>query len=208
VGAPSTDGEHVEFTLEIAGRRQPVQLAFAGVHNVQNALAAAAIGHALGLPPEEIAAGLGDARPAKGRCVWRQAGAVRVLDDTYNASPASLRAALATLEAGRRGGRLVVTLGDMLELGDIAVEAHREAGRAIAAAGVAELIGMGRLAREAVDAAREAGLVESRHTMTLEDTVAHLLKRLAPGDALLVKGSRGMRMERVVDVLTARLGRE
>lgn len=208
VGAPSTDGEHVEFTLEIAGQRQPVQLAFAGVHNVQNALAAAAIGHALGLPPEEIAAGLGDARPAKGRCVWRQAGAVRVLDDTYNASPASLRAALATLEAGRRGGRLVVTLGDMLELGDIAVEAHREAGRAIAAAGVAELIGMGRLAREAVDAAREAGLVESRHTMTLEDTVAHLLKRLAPGDALLVKGSRGMRMERVVDVLTARLGRE
>jgi len=67
---------------------------------------------------------------------------------------------------------------------------------------------MGRLAREAVDAARDAGLAESRHTTTLEDTVAHLLKRLAPGDALLVKGSRGMRMERVVDVLMARLAPE
>ena len=208
IGPVSTDGEHVGFTLAVAGEAHRVRLAFAGVHNVQNALAAAAVGHVLGLAPEAIVTGLEHARPVKGRCVWRQAGAIRILDDTYNASPASLRAALDTLAAGRRGGRLLVTLGDMLELGDIAVEAHRDAGRAIAAAGVAELIGMGRLAREAVDAAREAGIAESRHTTTLEDTVAHLLKRLAPGDALLVKGSRGMRMERVVDVLTARLGPE
>ena len=208
VGRASTDGEHVEFTLRVAGESHRVRLAFAGVHNVHNALAAAAVGHVLGLPPADIVAGLESARPAKGRCVWRPAGAIRILDDTYNASPASLRAALDTLVAGRRGGRMVVALGDMLELGDIAVEAHRDAGRAIAAAGVAELVGMGRLAREVVESAREAGLAESRHTTTLEDTVAHLLKRLAPGDALLVKGSRGMRMERVVDVLTARLGPE
>ena len=208
VGPVSTDGDHVTFTLEVGGERHPVRLSYAGVHNAQNALAAAAVGHVLGLSPAEIAAGLHEARPVKGRCVWRQAGAIRILDDTYNASPASLRAALETLVAGRREGRLVVMLGDMLELGDIAVEAHRDAGRAIAAAGVAEFVGMGRLAREAVDAAREAGLAESRHTTTLEDTVAHLLKRLAPGDALLVKGSRGMRMERVVDVLMARLAPE
>jgi UDP-N-acetylmuramoyl-tripeptide--D-alanyl-D-alanine ligase len=78
----------------------------------------------------------------------------------------------------------------------------------VASAGVAEFIGVGPLAREAVETARKAGLGESHHTSTFEDTVALLLKRLAPGDALLVKGSRGMRMERIVDALIARFGGE
>jgi UDP-N-acetylmuramyl pentapeptide synthase len=102
----------------------------------------------------------------------------------------------------------VVVLGDMLELGDLAEAAHREAGRAVAAAGASEFIGVGRLSRLAVEAAREAGLAEGHHAATFEDTVAQLLKRLAPGDVLLVKGSRGMRMERVVDALVARFGGE
>ena len=97
-------------------------------------------------------------------------------------------------------------LGDMLELGELAVGTHREVGGAVAGSGAAEFIGVGQLARDAVEAAREAGLLESHHTMTFEDTVALLLKRLAPGDALLVKGSRGMRLERVVDALVARFG--
>ena len=71
-----------------------------------------------------------------------------------------------------------------------------------------ELVGVGRLALFAVEAAREAGLAEARHATTFEDTVAHLLKRLVPGDTVLVKGSRGMRLERVVDALVARLARE
>jgi UDP-N-acetylmuramoyl-tripeptide--D-alanyl-D-alanine ligase len=99
----------------------------------------------------------------------------------------------------------VVALGDMLELGAIADEAHREAGRAIAALGADELLGIGPRARLAVESARAAGLREARHVTTFEDTVAHLLKRLTPGDVLLVKGSRGMRLERVVDALMARL---
>jgi UDP-N-acetylmuramoyl-tripeptide--D-alanyl-D-alanine ligase len=195
------------LTLRVGTREHRARLAFAGLHNVTNALAAAAAGHALGLSIGEIARGLEAARPAKGRCVWREAGGVRILDDSYNANPASLRAALETLQAGG-AGRLMVALGDMLELGDLAVEAHREAGRAIADAGVAELVGVGRLAAAAVEAARARGLAGVVHTTTFEDTVAHLLKRVAPGDALLVKGSRGMRMERVVDALLARLGKE
>jgi len=185
-----------------------VRLAFAGRHNVVNALAAAGAGCALGLGLDQIAAGLEAARPAKGRCVWRRSGGITILDDTYNANPSSLVAALDTLAAGAGAARRVVVLGDMLELGAGAEAAHREAGRAIAAAGVAELIGVGRHARTAVEAARASGLAESHHTATFEDTVVLLLKRLVPGDALLVKGSRGMRMEQVVDALMGRFGGE
>jgi UDP-N-acetylmuramoyl-tripeptide--D-alanyl-D-alanine ligase len=195
-------------TLEARDRRQPARLAFAGRHNVVNALCAAGVGLALGLPLADIAAGLETARPAKGRVVWRDAGGVRILDDTYNANPASVLAALETLRAARGARRLVVVLGDMLELGDIAAAAHRDVGEAVAAAGVAELVGVGRHALTAVEAARARGLAEAHHTTTFEDTVALLLKRLVRGDAVLVKGSRGMRMERVVDALLARLGGE
>jgi UDP-N-acetylmuramoyl-tripeptide--D-alanyl-D-alanine ligase len=199
--------EGLALTLEVAGERQAVRLAFAGAHNVTNALAAAAAGLAAGLGLAEIGRGLEAARPARGRCVWRQAGDVTILDDTYNANPAAVRAALDTAAAHRRGRRLIVVLGDMLELGALGEPAHREAGRQAVAAGAAELVGFGSLARLAVEEARAEGLAEAYHTATLDDTVAHLLKRLAPGDLVLVKGSRGMRMERVVDALIARLGR-
>ena len=198
----------VGFTLETSEGRRAVRLRFAGRHNVTNALAAAGVGAALGLPLERIAQGLEAARPAKGRCVWRRCGALRILDDTYNANPESVRAALDALSASAGGARRVVVLGDMLELGPIAEAEHRAMGRAVAASGAAEFVGLGRVARLAVEAAREAGLAESHYAETFEDTVAHLLKRLAPGDAVLVKGSRGMRMERVVDALIARFGGE
>ncbi|HAM56541.1 MAG TPA: UDP-N-acetylmuramoyl-tripeptide--D-alanyl-D-alanine ligase, partial [Candidatus Rokubacteria bacterium] len=209
VGIPAQTEEGLAVTLEIRGARRTARLAFAGRHNVTNALVAAGVGLALGLPLAQIAGGLEAARPPKGRCVWRRAGALLILDDTYNANPVSLRAALDAVAAGHApGNRLVVVLGDMLELGPITEEAHREAGRAVVAAGAALLVGVGRHMREAVEAARDAGLGDTHHVMTFEDTVAHLLKRLAPGDTVLVKGSRGMRMERVVDALVARLARE
>jgi UDP-N-acetylmuramoyl-tripeptide--D-alanyl-D-alanine ligase len=207
VGPVSEDDTGVAFTLEGGGARERVSLALAGRHNVINALAAAAAGIALGIPLPEIARGLASGRPVKGRCVWRSAGDVHILDDTYNASPVSVRAALDTVTARRRGGRLVVVLGDMLELGTMTEEAHREVGRAVAAAGVDELVALGRHAQQAVEAAREAGMAEAQWMRTFEDTVAHLLKRVVPGDVVLVKGSRGMRMERVVDALVARLAR-
>jgi UDP-N-acetylmuramoyl-tripeptide--D-alanyl-D-alanine ligase len=197
----------LQFTLEAAGERQPVTLAFVGLHNLTNALAAAATGVALGLGLPEITRGLTTARPVKGRLVWRQAGRVRILDDTYNANPASVRAALDTALAHRGRSRLLVVLADMLELGPLTEEAHREVGRQVAATAAAEFVGLGTHMGLAVEAARAAGLAEAHHTTTFEDTVAHLLKRVTAGDLVLVKGSRGMRMERVVDALTARLGR-
>lgn len=208
VGAAEETTEGVRFTLEVGGGRRTVALHFTGRHNVVNALAAAGAGRALGLPLDAIAQGLAAARPVKGRCVWRRAGSIRILDDTYNANPVSIRAALETIAAATDCRRRLVVLGDMLELGAISEEAHREAGRAVAASGAAEFVGVGRRMLVAVEAARAAGLGESHHAATFEDTVALLLKRLAPGDALLVKGSRGMRMERVVDALVARFGGE
>ncbi len=208
VGPAEETPEGVRVTLETGGGRRTVTLRFAGRHNIVNALAAAGAAAALGLPLEAIARGLAAARPIKGRCVWKRAGSVRILDDTYNANPVSVRAALETLAAATDARRRIVVLGDMLELGAISEEAHREAGRAVAASGAAEFVGVGRWAMAAVEAARAAGLSESHHAATFEDTVALLLKRLAPGDAVLVKGSRGMRMERVVDALLARFGGE
>ena len=204
--ATDTD-EGLAFTLEAGGSRQPVRIAFAGRHNIVNALAAAAVGVALDVPLEDIARGLAAARPVGGRGVWRRAGEVTILDDTYNASPASVRAALETLAARRAGRRAVVVLGDMLELGAMSDEAHREVGRLVAALPADELVALGRGAGLAVEAARAAGLANVHLAPSFEDTVAHLLKGLAPGDVVLVKGSRGMRMERVVDALVARLAR-
>jgi len=204
------DARTLAFTLESGAERTPVTLALVGRHNVTNALAAAAVGVALGWPLDEITRGLAGARPVAGRCVWRDAGGVRILDDTYNANPVSVRSALETA-ATRRAAAAVSsaerTETDMLELGSIAEEAHQEMGRAVVAAGSDEFVGVGRLARLAVEAARAAGLAAAHHATTFEDTVAHLLKGVAPGDVVLVKGSRGMRMERVVDALVARLAR-
>jgi UDP-N-acetylmuramoyl-tripeptide--D-alanyl-D-alanine ligase len=207
-GGIEDTAQGLRLTLQIEDARQQVMLRFAGRHNAVNALVAAGVGHALGLRLDQIARGLEAAEPSKGRCVWRRVGALSLLDDTYNANPTSVLAALQTFEVGAGNRRRVVVLGDMLELGPIAEAAHRDAGRAVAASGAAEFVGMGAHVRAAVEAARSAGLSESHHTTAFEDTVALLLKRLAPGDALLVKGSRGMRMERVVDALMARFGRD
>jgi UDP-N-acetylmuramoyl-tripeptide--D-alanyl-D-alanine ligase len=207
IGEVLDDERGLTLTLEAGGVRQPVTLALAGRHNVTNALAAAATGIALGLSLAEVARGLGAVGPVAGRCVWRQAGDVTILDDTYNASPVSVKAGLETVAARRQGRRVIAVLGDMLELGEISDDAHREVGRHVAALPADEFIGLGRGMQVAVEAAREAGLAEARAFTTFEDTVAHLLKRLAAGDLVLVKGSRGMRMERVVDALVARLAR-
>ena len=204
VGDVADNETGLSFTLETAGRRVPVTLTLGGRHNVTNALAAAAVGVAVGFDLADIARGLGEARAPARRGQWVVAGDVSILDDTYNASPTSVRAALEMLAARRRGRRAVVVLGDMLELGSLTDEAHREIGRAVAALPADEFVGVGRAAALAVEAARTAGIAEAFHAKSYEDTVAHLVKRLAPGDVVLVKGSRGMRMERVVDALVAR----
>ncbi|HSE94739.1 MAG TPA: Mur ligase family protein, partial [Methylomirabilota bacterium] len=194
------------FTLHASDEAAPVALPLAGRHNALNAAAAVAVGLALGVTLAAGTAALAQARPVKGRLVWRDAGGVRVLDDTYNANPVSMRAALDTLcDAGDADARRWIILGDMLELGAHADAAHRDVGAWVAALPVAGFAAVGPAMRAAAAAAAAAGAPDVATFDTPEEAAAHVATRVAPGDRVLVKGSRGMRMERAADALLARL---
>ena len=169
-----------------------------GLHNVRNALAACAAAIALEAPLAAIATGLSRYAGVKGRLQRKAAHAgATLMDDTYNASPESMRAAIDVL--ARTHGRRVLVLGDMGELGERAAACHTEAGAYARAAGIETLVALGDLSAHTV-AAFGAG---ARHFATLEALLAALQVELAPGVTVLVKGSRFMQMERVVDALAA-----
>jgi UDP-N-acetylmuramoyl-tripeptide--D-alanyl-D-alanine ligase len=187
------------FTLVTPTGEAPVRLGFPGRHNVRNALAAAAVGEALGLPIETIATGLRAARPAPGRLNWLiGSDGVRVIDDTYNANPTSMAAAIDVL-AEMTGERWLV-MGDMGELGAEAAALHGEMGARARAQGIDRLYALGSLSAAAIDAFGGGG----RHFADQDELIACLsqeLKRSAATLTLLVKGSRYMAMERVVAAL-------
>jgi UDP-N-acetylmuramoyl-tripeptide--D-alanyl-D-alanine ligase len=207
----TTSPAGVGFRVSAAGAIVEVRLTLQGAHNAWNAAAALAVALELGVPLAEAAAALGDASPIKGRLVWRGAGGVRILDDTYNANPASLRVALDVLRDARTvlppgGGRAWVVLGDMLELGAASDAAHREAGARIAALPAAGLVTVGPAARLAAAAARLGGCPDVSTCETPEEAARQVAERMAPGDRVLIKGSRGMQLERAVATLLAVLG--
>ena len=167
-------------------------LSIPGLHNVRNALAAAAAAHAAGIEATTIGEGLTSFRPYTGRLQVKQArGGATLIDDTYNANPDSVRAAIDVL-ASCPGPRVLV-LGDMGEVGAQGAEFHREVGAYARAKGVASLLALGEASRDAVQAFG-AG---ARHFASVEELVAHV-----NGNSILVKGSRFMKMERVVAALT------
>jgi UDP-N-acetylmuramoyl-tripeptide--D-alanyl-D-alanine ligase len=174
------------------------QLAVTGMHNVRNALAAAACALAVGIDPRDIGLGLAAFRPVSGRGVrLRAAGGATVIDDSYNANPDSVRAAIDLL-AQAAAPRLLV-LGDMGEVGERCVEFHREVGAHARTQGIDAIYALGAASRDAV-AAFGTG---ARHFDDVDMLVAALRARLEPGATVLVKGSRFMRMERVVQSLAA-----
>ncbi len=199
--------EGARFLLQVEGWEGEVRLPAVGRHNVANARAAAAAAQLMGASWEEAAAGLARAEiPGMRMAVEeiRAPAGCRLLNDAYNANPASLRQALETAGALRGGGRLFALLGDMKELGDFAEEAHREAGRAAASAGDGVfLAAVGPMMALAAEAAREAGMPADRVARfeTPEEAAAWAAGRLRPGDWALVKGSRSMEMERAVEAL-------
>ena len=167
-----------------------------GLHNVRNALAASAAAVALQVPAPVIAKGLARFSSIKGRLQRKPArnGAI-LIDDTYNANPASMRAAIAVLAQGP--GEKVLIAGDMGELGPQAAELHAEIGRYARAQGIAKLLALGELSAHAAGAFGSG----AHHFTRIEDLLAEAGNALAPGVTVLVKGSRYMRMERVVNAL-------
>ena len=208
------EGGGTSFSLRMAGLRFLVRTRLTGRHNVANCLAAAAMALAAGLTPEEIAAGIDGFAPfARRFAIRRGRGGVLVIDDTYNANPASVQAALETLREMAAKNRAAVVLGDMLELGESAAAAHRDVGGTVARMGFDYLFAHGDHAGEVVEAAVAAGLAPDRALACpgkeeMAERLQALIGRgeLACGDWILVKGSRGMRMETVVQALAGEEG--
>jgi UDP-N-acetylmuramoyl-tripeptide--D-alanyl-D-alanine ligase len=194
--------EGLRPTVRYQGRQWPFRLHFVGEHNALNATGAFATGLALGYTPEECARGLEQARPYARRLnVLDGLGGITVVDDCYNANPASMDAALDTLRTlVPSGGRAVAVLGDMLELGPGELEDHRALGAR--AAGKSQVVAFfGPRSEQGFRSASRLGDATA-HFSEVEPLMEWLRPRLKAGDVVLVKGSRGMRLERVVAALT------
>ena len=177
------------------------QLRLHGRHQVINALLALALGAELGLTREQLGRGLAGCTPPSMRLQLWEAHGVRVLDDAYNANADSMLAALQTLEDFPCAGRKFAVLGDMAELGAQIEAAHAEVGRRAAAAGLAELLAVGRMAGVTVRAAAAAGFAGGREFAGAEAAGGALRGLVRPGDVVLLKASRSSRIERVGEIL-------
>jgi UDP-N-acetylmuramoyl-tripeptide--D-alanyl-D-alanine ligase len=187
-------------TLDLAGRHVAVRVPLPGRHQIWNALAAAAAATELGVDGDAIAEALARIEVPGRRMRREERGGVTILDDAYNANPASVEAALRTLAALPASGRRVAALGDMLELGPTGPALHEAVGRLAAELGISWLVGVGPLMADAVEAAARAG-IPATHVPDAFAAGELLRTVLAAGDILLMKGSRGMRMEGLLDRL-------
>ncbi len=193
------------FVLDVGGSKTPVQLEISGEHNVANGLTAAAICHAMGVGMAEIAKGLESFTPVEKRgMVISLKNGLNLINDSYNANPVSVAAGVKTLMSMQSGKKLAV-LGDMLELGSVSEQAHFTTGEMLGRSGVDYVALFGQESRQTLKGAVQAGMDEgavkwfedkqqlARWIQTLKNE-----NRLADGDWLLLKGSRGMRMETVL----------
>lgn len=198
-------GNGTIFHLLLPGhaRRTKVHIRVQGEHNVANALAAAAVGTVLGLSGSAIARGLSKFRPAAMRSQVSVYRGIKLIIDCYNANPASMTAAVQLLAHVKAKGKKIAILGDMLELGPNATRMHEDVGEFVARQGIDQLIACGPLAQHIAKGARAAGQNPSS-IMKVSDAhvAASAIKGIAkPGDVVLIKASRGMRLELVVDAL-------
>jgi UDP-N-acetylmuramoyl-tripeptide--D-alanyl-D-alanine ligase len=199
----------MEFSLHIDNETRQVTIQGLGKHNVTNSLAAAAMAHGAGIGIDEITSGLAAFRPYDKRTrVEELPSGVRVLNDCYNANPASMQAALNTLLDLKKNHRTVAVLGDMLELGTKTDDAHAALGRTVKRLGIDFLAAFGSQAENMVISARNAGMdpAAAKGFSSKKDLASWLQKlvqegKIESGDWFLVKGSRGMRMEEVLELL-------
>lgn len=186
------------FTVAFEGATARASLPLPGRHLLTASLAAIGSAVALGVPLDEAAVALGTLEPPAHRMSVRRGRTVTVIDDSYNASPAAVHAALALLRdvAGRR----IAVLGDMRELGALSADAHEDVGRD-AAASADLLIGVGELAATSVLAARRAGHAQAHTVADAAEALVLLRRHLRDGDTVLVKGSRALALDELADAL-------
>jgi UDP-N-acetylmuramoyl-tripeptide--D-alanyl-D-alanine ligase len=190
------------FHLVLGGQAVEVALPVLGYHQVQNAVAAAAVAYGMDQTASAIVQGLAQHRPVRQRMdIHCMADGTHILNDTYNANPRSVLAAVETIAAIHGDRPWVVVLGEMRELGVSSAVLHYQLGRQIGALGMDRLLTLGALAEHIAQGAREAGLPADRcyHGVDHDDIVARLKKEWVPGAWIVVKGSRGMTMEKVVE---------
>jgi len=174
--------------------------------NVYNALAAVACGQVMRVPYAEIARALKSFRFKYGRFVLQKVGWCWLVDDSYNANPVSMRNALATLQSFVIFGRKILVCADMLELGERSPALHQEIGRLAASSDLAAIFATGNQARGLIQAAKDANQnLLAEHFEALDELNKRLAEYVQPGDVILVKGSRGMKMERTVAFLNGHL---
>lgn len=193
----------IRFRLQTPDGEAAAELPMTGRHNLMNALAASAVATALKVKPELIADALRSAKPPRMRGeVLDFAAGFKVVDDSYNSNPRSLLSMARTVaEARENVKRRLVIAGEMMELGPDAPSMHREVGREIARLGVDVLWGVRGLAKEIVEAAREAGLRDARSFESSDEAAAAATEEIREGDLVLVKGSRSVETDRIVAAL-------
>lgn len=194
------------FDLHWRETSTPISMKTPGLGTVYNALASAAVGYRLGLSTDQIRKGLEMTAAVPGRMeVITLPGGIHLIDDTYNANPGSMAQAIDTLNRLKGNSRGILITGDMLELGEQSLTAHRELGALAAGSDINHLYTTGDFADTVAEGAKQAGLDADRISVcTQEEILRKITKHLAPGDWVLVKGSRLMAMENIVKGLRAK----
>ena len=196
----TADGLNTKFNATYNNKTCEYIIPMAGEHNVYNALAAIAAGVALDVKMEDMAKALQNAKNAKMRFEVSEKNGVTFINDAYNASPLSMRAALSTM-ANTYKGRNIAVLGDMLELGEAEDAAHRKVGEEVKEFNFSALITLGERGKIIAEGAKEAGMKDVTATNTHIDAAKALQSILKKGDTVLLKGSRGMAMEKILELI-------
>src|SRR5215469_3464114 len=191
--------EGSEFDLVIDGIREPVKFPLLGEHNIYNALAASAAALEWGITPSLAARSLESVQAGEKRGQTLEIGGATIINDSYNSNPKALHAMIDTL-AGMNACRRILVAGEMLELGPTGEKLHADAGRHAAEKKIDLIIGVRGLAKALVEAASAAG-ANAKFVETSEEAGELLAKELHPGDAVLLKASRGVKLERALEKL-------
>ncbi|MCR4434566.1 MAG: UDP-N-acetylmuramoyl-tripeptide--D-alanyl-D-alanine ligase [Clostridiales bacterium] len=194
----------ISFETAVGNKEYKVHIPVPGLHNVHNALAAIAVGIELGMSMEKVISGIGEFSQGNMRLNIVNCGKIKIINDTYNASPQSMEAAISVLKDLGGKSRTIAVLGDMLEMGDWAYKAHLDVGRFAVSKEVNYIVTVGQHGKNIAEGAMEAGASKSNVFFfeNNDEAVQFLQGFVKDGDVILVKGSRGMKMEQVVEGLT------